>query len=201
LFSEAHHLERLTYVKRSRLAVGADAVVIENAIGNVRVLLNLAQHNAGADGVRRTGRNEHGVARAHSDAFEAIFYGTVGESAAKRFGRHSWAEADEQLGPLTRRHHVPHLRLAHTPGGSFMLFGIRIVGVYLHGKLILREEELDQQRDPRKPANPRPGPFLRKSRPNFTKCAPSEFPVREAALVAGEPSLANRLRLASSLRE
>ena len=56
------HVDRLPQVQRTRLAVGLEAAVVEDAIRDVRVLLNFAQHHAGADGVhgaRRERKKRH----------------------------------------------------------------------------------------------------------------------------------------------
>src|ERR1700686_947499 len=70
LFAELHHVQRLPDMQRARLAVGSHAVVIEDAIRNVRVLLNFAQHDAGTNRVRGPGWHENGVARMDRHAFK-----------------------------------------------------------------------------------------------------------------------------------
>ena len=127
LFAEAHHVERLADMQRARLAVRPHAVVIEDAVRDVRVLLDFAQHHAGTDRVRGSCRNENGVACAHGHARKAIFHGAVGDGAAKRLARHVRPQAHAQFGALARRHHVPHLRLPNAARGRLMLFRVLIV--------------------------------------------------------------------------
>src|ERR1700676_5451855 len=72
LFAKAHHVQSLANVQGARLAVRANAVIVEHAVGDVRVLLDLTQHNAGTNGVRGSRGDEYSVARPHRDALQAI---------------------------------------------------------------------------------------------------------------------------------
>ncbi len=83
LFAKAHHVQRLTNMQWARLAIRSNAIVVEHAVGNVRVLLDLAKHDAGAYGVRGPGGNEYRVASLHGDTFKAILDVAVSDSAAK----------------------------------------------------------------------------------------------------------------------
>ena len=68
--------QRLRDMQFARLAVEAHAIPIENAIRRVRILLNLKNHQAVADGVDAAARQKHRIARAHWHAIK-----TVGDAA------------------------------------------------------------------------------------------------------------------------
>src|SRR5258708_31174246 len=63
LFAKAHHVQRLTNMQWARLAIRSNAIVVEHPIGNVRAVLDLAKHDAGADGARGSSGNEYSASR------------------------------------------------------------------------------------------------------------------------------------------
>ena len=101
------------------------------------------------DGVRRAGRNEDGVARAHGNAFEAVLGGAVLDGASKFFGGDAGLEADAALRrPRARagRTTFPSCRRAGARA-RFVARGVVVVGMDLHGKLLLGEDEFYEQRE------------------------------------------------------
>src|SRR5712672_679747 len=64
--------ERLRDVQFARLAVESNAIPVEYAVGRVRVLLDLKNHQAVADGMNAAAGQEQRVARAHRDAMKTI---------------------------------------------------------------------------------------------------------------------------------
>src|SRR6202043_4214949 len=54
LLAKAHYVQSLANMQGARLAVRSNAIVVEHAIRDVRVLLDFAKHNARAYGVRGT---------------------------------------------------------------------------------------------------------------------------------------------------
>src|SRR6266404_8007245 len=83
LFAKAHHVQRLANMQGARLAIRSNAIVVEHAVRNVRVLLDFAKHDARAYGVRGSSGNEYSVASLHRDTFKAILDVAVSDSAAK----------------------------------------------------------------------------------------------------------------------
>ena len=83
LLAELNHIQRLVYMQRARVALGVAAVVIVNAVGQIGVLLNLAEDQASADGMRGTRRDEHRVIGLHGDAREVVFRGALLDRLAK----------------------------------------------------------------------------------------------------------------------
>ncbi len=162
-------------MQRARLAVRPHAVVIEDPVGNVRVLLNFAQHHAGAYRVRGSGGNENGVACVHRHTRETILHCAISDRAAKRFARHLRQQTHAQRGVFAGRNHVPHLRLPDSARGRLMLLRVHIVGMHLHGKFFLREDKLHKQRDARQASQARAGPFLWQGWPHFPKSASGKF--------------------------
>src|SRR6267142_1756508 len=83
LFAKPHHVQCMAHMQGARLAVRANAVVVEDAIRDVRVLLDFTQHDAGANRMRGSGGNKNGVARPHGDTLEAILCSAIGDGSAK----------------------------------------------------------------------------------------------------------------------
>src|SRR5688572_24248786 len=67
------NLERLVDVQRPRFAGGVDAVPIKESERRVTGLLNLGDHQAGAEGMHRAGRDEDTIADAGFEGVKAFF--------------------------------------------------------------------------------------------------------------------------------
>ena len=63
LFAKTNHFEGFFDMQLAGAAFRVAPVVVVDAIGEIRILLNFAEHEPGADGVRRASWNENGVAR------------------------------------------------------------------------------------------------------------------------------------------
>src|SRR5882762_10674712 len=70
LFAKPHHIQSLANMKGARLAVRANAVVVEDAIGDVRMLLDFTQHDSGENRMRGSRGNKNGVARSEEHTSE-----------------------------------------------------------------------------------------------------------------------------------
>ncbi len=62
LFAKPNHIEGFFDVQLAGAALRIAPVVIIDTVGEVGVLLNFAEHQSGADRVRRASWNENGVA-------------------------------------------------------------------------------------------------------------------------------------------
>ncbi len=181
-------------MQRARLAVRPDAVVIEDAIGNVGMLLDFAQGDAGTNRVRRPGRHENGVTRMNRHACKTILRGTIDDGALKRLSCHVRIEPHAHRRSLARADNVPHLGFPDASGPGFVLLRICIVGMHLHGKFFFRKNKFHEQRNARQPAQSRPSPFLRQRRPHLAQRAPRKFARGKHAFVARQPCFADRFR-------
>ena len=112
LLAELDYLQCFFDVQVARLALRVAAIVIVDAIGDVRVLLDFAEDEAAADGVRGAGGNEDGIARAHRNVFEQILGGAVHDGALEFFSGDAGLQADEDFRAFARAKGVPHFRLA-----------------------------------------------------------------------------------------
>ncbi len=97
--------QRLRDVQVARLAIETNAVPVEHAICRVRVLLDLKNHQAIANGVDATTRQKHRVAGAHRNAMKTIGHATVGNFLLKLRARYATLETDIQT-----RVRLPHRR-------------------------------------------------------------------------------------------
>ena len=61
--TEIDHLQGLTYVEFAWFAIGIAAIVVVEAVGEVRIFLHFTNHHVWANGVRHSRWNKEGVAR------------------------------------------------------------------------------------------------------------------------------------------
>src|SRR5467141_2527483 len=83
LFAKPHHVQSLAHMQGAWLAVRTNAVVVEDSICDVRVLLDFTQHDSGENRMRGSRGNKNGVARPHGDTLEAILYRAIGDGSAE----------------------------------------------------------------------------------------------------------------------
>src|SRR6266566_24385 len=83
LFAKPHHVQSLANMQGAGLAVRTDAIVIEDVIRDVRVLLDFTQHDSRVNRMRGSRGNKNGVARPHGDTLEAILDRAIGDGPAK----------------------------------------------------------------------------------------------------------------------
>jgi len=135
-------LQRFLHVQLARLAVGIDAIPIEDAISRVGILLNLKNHQARADRVDPTARQEHRVAGVYGDAVKTFLDRAFADLRFEFVARDVLPQADIQLGARLRLRDVPHFRF------RFAAERLRFVcgGMYLKRKFFFGIENFDQQR-------------------------------------------------------
>src|SRR5262245_17776025 len=95
----------------ARFSVQTDPVPVEHAIRGVRVLLNLEQHEAGANRMKTSARQKHRVSLLHSNTMHAVSNRAVPDAALEFFSRNIPAEADKQFSMSCGIGDVPHLGL------------------------------------------------------------------------------------------
>ncbi len=194
LFSEADHFERLLDVQRARLALGVAAVVIINAVGEIGLLLNFAEHQARADGVHGAGGDEDGVARADRNSFETLHDPALRDGVDKILARDPGLESGEDFRAGPRADDVPHFRLAASAGDLLVLGRVGVIGMDLHGKFVLRENKFHEQREGTASSagalRLRSGPFGRHFEPGLAE----GFARRSGRRRSGSRSTSSRLR-------
>src|SRR5580700_6686328 len=85
LFAETDHPQCFFDVQFARAALCIAAVVIEYAIGKVRVFLNFAEHEASANRMRGACRNKNSFSGAQRNVLQAILSRTILDGAFKYF--------------------------------------------------------------------------------------------------------------------
>ncbi len=122
----------------------AGAAVVVEAVGGVGGLLYLKQRQTRPDGVDGAGIDEDHVADGDGQPLEQIFEGVVGGGGAQDSGVTPGLEAEGHAGAGLGFEDVPALGLA---AGLTYLLRASVVGVYLHGELLRRKEDFEQQRE------------------------------------------------------
>ena len=186
----------------ARLALRVAAIVIEDAIGDVRVLLDFAEDEAAADCVRGAGGNEDGITGAHRNVFEAVLGGAVGDRALEFFGGDARLEADEDFRAFARAQRRTTFRSCRRPPAAVSWraaksssgwtctesFSSAKINFTSSGKSLARSACSS-------------GPLRRQLGPHFAQFFAGKWPGGEAALVAGHPRFAERLGQIGFLRE
>ena len=143
-FAETEGVFRLQRVQLPPLAVGTHAVPVENAVGHVRRLLDFRHHHAPADGVDRARRNEEDIAGLYRMEDEQGVHRTGLHRIQVLLLRNPLFETDIEATAFVRIHHIPHLGFTV---GAMAQRSQFIVGMHLHREVVLRVDELDQQRE------------------------------------------------------
>src|SRR5580704_11850200 len=193
LLAELNDLKRLFDMQIAQLAFAVTAIVIVDAIGDVRVLLDFAQDQARADRVRGSGGNKNRIASTHRNVFEAILGGAVHNGMLEFFGGDAGLEANHHLRTFARAHRVPHFGLSAAASGGFVARRVVIAGMNLHGKLLLGKNEFHEQRERIVMVGLSSGPLRRQLGPDFAQLFACERAGSEATFVAGHPGFAQRL--------
>src|SRR5205823_4251438 len=115
-----------------------------HAIGGVAVLLNFDQHVAGADGVKPSGRQKHGIALLHANRVNMIGRGTRLNGFLKLFASDLLAESDEKFGASFSSGDVPTFRFRFPTEFRGDFLG----RMDLERKFLLGVEQFDQKREP-----------------------------------------------------
>src|SRR5436190_15936338 len=129
-------------MQRSRFAIQTGTIPVEDAIGRIRILLDLKNHEPTSNRMHPTARKEHGVSRADLNAME-----TVGDGAAFHFfleflSANPAPEADIKLRFRFSLGNIPHLRLGLSP--ELRRLGGR--GMNLKRQLLASIEDLYEER-------------------------------------------------------
>src|SRR5579862_5096756 len=192
LVPETNYLERLLNVQFAPAALRVAPIVIVNAIRQIRMLLYLAEHQSRANRMRRPRRNENRITLAHGDSLQTFFRGSVADGLLESLAINSSLQSHQHLSTGPGPHCIPHLRLP-APTGSFLVSPrVLIVGMYLHRKLVLRENKFHEKRKRRTAINLCPSPFGRYLGPHAPERPPLKWSRSEAAFAAGHPSFAQR---------
>src|SRR5438105_6632427 len=120
------------------------AAIIVNAIRQVGVFLNFAEHHTWPNRVGRACWHEKCVAGLHAPVnkhfLELLTFDGVHKLVSVGFGNKS----DEYMRLSFGRDCMPHFRFAAAAGGLFVSGSISIVRMNLDGKLVIWKDELDQ---------------------------------------------------------
>ena len=120
------------------------AVVVQ-PVGDVAVLLNLDQRQAGSDGVHRSRRREERIARvAPATSGAATRFRRSATTSRSRSRMIGSLKPSAMVGVRVGAQHVPHLGL---PRAAFPGARLRVVRVHLHREPVGSEDELHQQRE------------------------------------------------------
>ena len=106
------HVGSFLHVQFARLAVGADAIPIEDAIGQVTGLLRLEQDDACTDRVQRSGGQVIRLACFDRHAPQNLAERAVGHAPFVLFARRVARPAVDEFGAFVRRENVPALGFA-----------------------------------------------------------------------------------------
>src|SRR5208283_5426879 len=88
---------------------------------------------------------------------------------------------------------MPHFGLATAPCGLFIFCSVRVVGMHLNRKLVVREKEFYKDRELRIGTQVGTAPLRWHAVPAFSQRTSPERPVGNSAIPSGQPSLAERL--------
>ena len=201
LFAEVDDVEGLLDVQRACFPARVAAVVVVHAIGEVGVLLDLAEHHTRADCVHRAGGNEDGFAGLHWQMLYTVLRRALQDGLAERLARHARLQAHHHLCAWPRGNGVPHLRFADPACVRFVFPRVVVVRVHLHRELFFGEDEFHQQREVWLPRQTRPGPFGGHLRPGFAHSMPGPVAGGKDAIMTGEPGFADGLLGDGSIRK
>ena len=129
-------------VEFTRLAIETWTVVIEDAIGDIRGLLDLSEEDAPTDGVHTTGREVEYIARLDLVVGKDLGDGAILNAPLVFVGRDLLFEARIEVGTRVGLDDIPHLGLAHL---AMLALGHLVVGMHLNAQVALGIDELDQE--------------------------------------------------------
>ena len=122
--------------------------VVPQPVRHVGILLDLAEHDPRADGMHRVRRNQIRLARPHRCPAQQMLHLARARGLPQPLAREGLAEPHGDGGPRRRLQDVPHLGLAARPT-------LAVIGMHLHGKPLIREDQLHQQRQFARAQEPR----------------------------------------------
>ena len=168
-----HHREALLDVQLARLAVGLEAPVVVEAVGDVGILLQLVEDDAVADRMDRSGGDQDDIARVDLDTPQVVLQPGLGDGAADFVLGGLLLQPVDDLGAVVGLQDIPRLGFAET--AVLMLSGVLVVGVDLHRELILRVDELGEERKRMPKTATARAPIS--ASPYWSTSAPSVWPV------------------------
>jgi hypothetical protein len=121
----------------------AVAAVVVEAVGEVGLLLTFEEDDAGADGVDGAGVDEDEVAGFDGELIEQRLQSVVVDGGADIFGGDAGAESESDGGAGLGGEDIPTLGLAAGVAGGL---GESVVGMDLHGELVVGKDEFDEER-------------------------------------------------------
>src|ERR1700722_11573896 len=106
--------------------------------------------------------------------FETILRRAVRDGAFEFFAGNVRSQANHDFGAGSRTDGVPHFGLAAAARCLFMASGVLVVRVNLHGELVFREDEFNEQREKCVPTGARASPLRGHSGPCVAELLTSE---------------------------
>jgi len=125
-------------MERTRLAIGAWTAPVVQAVGRVRVLLDLRHHQTREQRVHCARRHMNRVVRADGDALQDLFDAAFGQGTTQGLPGRAGTQAIDNLGSRIGVENVPHLRLAEVP---FMGQCVSIIGMHLYRQVAVGIEQ------------------------------------------------------------
>ena len=130
-------------MKFARIAIAIAAVVVVDAVRNVRRLLNLGDMIAAANAMHTSRRNEKHIAALHLHLVEDAQETTAIECVEIFSLAHLTIETIDEFRARCAVEHIPHLRLAK----RIVAFRSQFVArMHLHRKTVASVDKLDEQR-------------------------------------------------------
>ena len=127
----------------TRFAVLVKTIIVVDAVGDIRGLLDFHQIASVEDGVYASGGNEETVAIADSVFSQCVADGLVFNHLFVFFGCNLFFETIIETGTRFRVQDIPHLRLTT---GLSLAAGSLVRGMYLDAQVSVGIDELDEQR-------------------------------------------------------
>ena len=144
MLAEPDDVHRLVNMQRPCFTRGVAPIVIVHTIGNIRLLLNFAKNETRSNRVNGSRWNKNCVASLRGNPHDEVLDRGVVNRAAERISFHPGFQAKKNFAAGPSRYEIPHFRFAAPAGLLFMLRGIVVVGMNLHGKFVVRENELNK---------------------------------------------------------
>ena len=155
------------------LAVGLEAPVVVEAISDVGILLQLVEDDARTDRMDRSGGNEDDIARVDLDAPQIVLQPGLGDGLSNFVLGGLLLQPIDDLCAVVSLQDIPRLGLAET--AILVLSGVLVVGMNLHRELVLRVDELGEQREAHAEDSAACAPIS--ASPYWSTSAPSVWPV------------------------
>ena len=121
-----------------------DAVPVVDAVGGVAGLLDLGHHDARAERMDTTCRDEKHIVFLHLLVVEHRLQLIVFQYVGIVHSRHLAVEAHDEFGVFVGLHHIPHLGLAVA---QTALLGQLVIGMHLHREPVVGVDDLQQERE------------------------------------------------------